>query len=308
MGRDYLKDYDNRNRRRASHGGSGQPPRNPRSSHHNRWNIPRIAGAVACLIGIIFLAFLIPKLASSSDDTPDNTATRLSSKETENPASSGSAVATDTPEPTPSPTPKHRKKAVALTFDDGPSSATTPGLLDTLKKYDVHATFFVQGMNCEGNGEILQREADEGHEIGNHSWDHPNLSNLSMDEVNSQLNRTAKIVKKLCGYNVHIVRPPYGAISSAMRESLKHPMIYWEVDTEDWKSHNTKAIMKMIKKYIQDGSIILMHDIHADSCEAAKTVIPWLLDHDYDVLTVSELMERFGVDMKNGKVYTCARQ
>ena len=230
-------------------------------------------------------------------------------------------TATPVPVQTPEPTPETQKKAVALTFDDGPKSIEedkgikgTNGLLDTLKKYGAHATFFVQGYRCEINKEILKREIEEGHEIGNHSWDHPQLSKLSMDEVNKQLDRTSKLVKELTdGYEIKLVRPPYGAVSQAMRKHLKHPMIIWSVDTLDWKDiskysakEKEQQILKAVKKEVSDGAIILMHDIHETSCEAAKLVVPWLIDHGYDVLTVSELMERKGINMKNGKVYASA--
>ena len=105
------------------------------------------------------------------------------------------------------------------------------------------------------------------------------------------------------GYDIKIVRPPYGAISQKMRDKLKFPMIFWSVDSLDWKFMNAKKILKEVKKEVYDGGIILMHDIHAPTAESLKTVIPWLLDNGYDVVTVSELMKRKGIKMKKGKVY-----
>lgn len=313
MSRNNRSAYDRRN-----HGSARQTKR-------SRWNIPRLIGAGACLIGAIILLFLIPKLFRAGEqEAADNAASRIAADgESGETTASGSAVtqATSKPVPTPEPTPKHREKAVALTFDDGPKSVEedkgiqgTTGLLDTLKKYDAHATFFVCGYRCEINKEILKREVDEGHEVGNHTWDHPQLSKLSMSDVNSQIEKTNKIVKKLTdGYSPKLVRPPYGAISDEMRRKLKYPMIIWDVDTLDWKDINkyepeekAKAVLKVVKKEVKDGSIILMHDIHETSCEAAKLVIPWLQENGYDVLTVSELMERKGIDPKNGKVYASA--
>ncbi|MBO4395625.1 MAG: polysaccharide deacetylase family protein [Eubacterium sp.] len=310
-----MKQYNKRNSR-----GSGG--RRSSSSHHGRWNIPRIIAAVACLVGAIILALLLPKLFSTDEETPDNVASRIS---TDDNGITPTPTTTPTPVPivTPEPTPETRKKAVALTFDDGPKSTEedkgikgTNGLLDTLKEYGAHATFFVQGYRCEINKEILNREIAEGHEIGNHSWDHPQLSSLSMKEVNSQLKRTSDLVKELTdGYEIKLVRPPYGAISDAMRENLKYPMILWDVDTLDWKDidkysaeEKEKSVLSVMKKEVRDGSIILMHDIHETSCEAAKLVIPWLQEHGYDVLSVSELMERKGINPKNGKAYANAAE
>ena len=318
MKRNHLKRYyNNRSTSRGSGLGSGSARR-----ESTRWNIPRIIAAAACLVGAIILIILVPKLLASNDEAQDNVASRISKNDSPEAVSPQAATqAAPAPKKTPKPTPKTRKKAVALTFDDGPKSTEedknikgTNGLLDTLKEYGAHATFFVQGYRCEINKKILKREIEEGHEIGNHSWDHPQLSKLSMDGVNKQLNRTSKLVKQLTdGYEIRLVRPPYGAVSQEMRKHLKYPMILWSVDTLDWKDRDKytaeekeKQILKTVKKEVADGAIILMHDIHETSCEAVKLVVPWLIDHGYDVLTVSELMERKGINMKNGKVYASA--
>lgn len=124
-----------------------------------------------------------------------------------------------------------------------------------------------------------------------------------MEKVNMQYDKTADLVKKLVGYDITLLRPPYGAISTKMRKKLKHPMALWNTDTLDWKSKNTKAIMKEIKKNVKDGDIILMHDIHPTTVEALKKVLPWLVKNDYDILTVSELAKRKGAVMHNGKAY-----
>ena len=196
--------------------------------------------------------------------------------------------------------PKIRSKAVALSFDDGPSTVNTPKVLALLKQYQAHATFFVVGHFLESAPEMVKRM---GCEIGNHTWDHANLAKLSMEKVNMQYDKTADLVKKMVGYDITLLRPPYGAISEKMRKKLKHPMVLWNTDTLDWKSKNTKAIMKEIKKNVKDGGIILMHDIHPTTVEALKKVLPWLVKNDYDILTVSELAKRKGAVMHNGKAY-----
>ena len=282
--------------------GNGRPVR------RGRINKVRVAGAIACLVLAIVLILLLVfdvTFFKGGGDDDGNTTLIDSISMTATPEVAPTPV--PTPVPTPEPTPKHRKKAVALTFDDGPSRENTPGLLDTLKEYGVHVTFFVLGNRLEIDKDILNREIEEGHEVGNHSWDHAQLSKLSMDAVDRQLEKTRKLAKRLTdGYNISIVRPPYGAISDEMRENLNYPMIFWSVDTLDWKYRDVDKDFASVKKQVSDGAIILMHDIHKESCEAAKKIIPWLLDHDYDVLSVSELMERKGVDMKNGKVYASA--
>lgn len=213
------------------------------------------------------------------------------------------AVPTLAPQTIPTPAPKIRSKAVALSFDDGPSTVNTPKVLALLKQYQAHATFFVVGTRVKEGAEVLKQEVAQGCEIGNHTWDHANLAKLSMKKVNKQYDKTADLVKKLVGYDITLLRPPYGAISTKMRKKLKHPMALWNTDTLDWKSKNTKAIMKEIKKNVKDGDIILMHDIHPTTVEALKKVLPWLVKNDYDILTVSELAKRKGAVMHNGKAY-----
>lgn len=213
------------------------------------------------------------------------------------------ALPTINPQVIPTPQPKPRSKAVALTFDDGPSTTNTPKVLELLKKYNAHATFFAVGTRVSAGADVLKQEVAQGCEIGNHSWDHTNLAGLSMKKVNKQYNKTANLVKRLVGYDITLLRPPYGAISQKMRNKLKHPMVLWNVDTLDWKYKNTKKIMKQLKKNVKDGDIILMHDIHPTTAEALKKVLPWLVKNDYDILTVSELAARKGAKLTNGKAY-----
>lgn len=213
------------------------------------------------------------------------------------------AVPTLVPQAVPTPEPKPRSKAVALTFDDGPSTENTPKVLEILKQYNAHATFFVVGTRVATGAGVLKQEVAQGCEIANHSWNHADMSGLTMKKVNWQYDKTAQLVKKLVGYDITLLRPPYGAISQKMRDKLKHPMILWNVDTLDWKSKNPKSILKQVKKNVKDGDIILMHDIHPTTAEALKTVLPWLVKNDYDILTVSELAARKNAPLHNGKAY-----
>lgn len=224
------------------------------------------------------------------------------------PAVSAQAVtAAVLPEPTADPTQAPtaaRDKAVALTFDDGPSRENTGKILDVLKSCGAHATFFVLGSRARVDGDILQMELEAGCEIASHSWDHPQLNKISWSKVKDQIERTDKIVKKLANdYEIKYLRPPYGAISDTMRKRMKKPMILWSLDTLDWKTRNAKKIFKKVKKEVKDGDIILMHDIHAETAESIKKVVPWLQEQGYDVLTVSELAERNGKKLEAGKAY-----
>ncbi len=207
-------------------------------------------------------------------------------------------------EPTPTPTPVPKEKAVALTFDDGPSRDNDGTILEALQANGAHATFFVLGNRARFDGDIMQMILDAGCEIASHSWDHPQLSKIKWKKAKSQIDRTDWIVSKLLnGYQISLLRPPYGSISKTMRKKVEKPMILWSLDTEDWKSRNAKKVFNRVKKEVKDGDIILMHDIHPETAEAVKKIVPWLAEQGYDMLTVTELMARKGKTMEGGKAY-----
>lgn len=264
--------------------------------------ILRISVAIAVLvlvvIGVVKLVSIINEHSAKEDQKASQEVSRMVA------GVSDSKSMFYTP-PTATPEPTHRPMAVALTFDDGPSRDNTDNILEVLRAYDAHATFFVVGNRVRVDADILQREIEAGCEVASHTWDHPQLSKISWKKVQKQLKMTNDIVKE-CGngYKIKLLRPPYGAISQTMRDKLKMPMILWSLDTLDWKSRDAKKVFKVVKKEVKDGDIILMHDIHASTAEAVKTVVPWLQEQGYDVLTVSELMERKGKKMVNGKAYT----
>ena len=182
------------------------------------------------------------------------------------------------------------KKVVALTFDDGPDGNTTPQALDILAKYKIKATFFVQGKNIAGNESILKRMQSEGHEVGNHSWNHPILTKLSLEDAKKQLTDTEDAITKVLGKSSKLMRPPYGAISDDIRNSLDLRFIMWDVDSLDWKSKNEAAILTEIQHQTSDGAIILMHDIHQPSVNSLPKVIEYLQGQGYSFVTVSELL------------------
>ena len=182
------------------------------------------------------------------------------------------------------------KKVVALTFDDGPDGNTTPQALDILAKYKIKATFFVQGKNIAGNEAILKRMQSEGHEVGNHSWNHPILTKLSLEDAKKQLTDTEDAITKVLGKSSKLMRPPYGAISDDIRNSLDLSFILWDVDSLDWKSKNEASIFTEIQHQASDGSIILLHDIHQPSVNSLPKVIEYLQEQGYSFVTVSELL------------------
>jgi len=186
---------------------------------------------------------------------------------------------------------KKNRKVVALTFDDGPNPTTTNQALDILSKYGIKATFFVLGKNVSGNEEILKRMKADGHVIGNHSWSHPVLSKLSLDEAKKQITDTEDALTKVLGSSSKLMRPPYGAITDDIRNSLDLSFIMWDVDSLDWKSKNEAAILTEIQREVKNGSIILMHDIHAETVNALPKVIDYLKGQGYDFVTIPDLLD-----------------
>ena len=182
------------------------------------------------------------------------------------------------------------KKVVALTFDDGPNSSTTTQALDTLAKYGVKATFFVLGKNIAGNEDLLKRMKSEGHVVGNHSWDHPVLSKLTLEDAKKQITDTEDALTKVLGSSSKLMRPPYGAITDDIRNSLDLSFIMWNVDSLDWKSKNETAILTEIQHQVRNGSIVLMHDIHGATVNALPKIIEYLKDQGYTFVTIPELL------------------
>jgi peptidoglycan-N-acetylglucosamine deacetylase len=180
-------------------------------------------------------------------------------------------------------------KKVALTFDDGPDPRVTTKILATLKKYDAQATFFMLGSRVEYYPEIAKDVINAGHELGNHTWTHPNLTNASIKKINSEITRTSAIIEKVTGTKADIFRPPYGAINKTVRQQTDLPVILWDVDTLDWKHRNANQLLAHVKKSTRDGSIILMHDIHQSTADGLEAVLAYLDGEGYTFVTVSEL-------------------
>lgn len=182
-------------------------------------------------------------------------------------------------------------KRVALTFDDGPNEFVTPHILSVLKKYKAKATFFMVGKNVSKNQAIVQQMVEEGHEIGNHTWNHPNLTKLTNTSVKQEVERTNKAIYEAIGQNPTLFRPPYGATNDQVRSVIEMPTILWSVDTLDWKHRNAKKILSYVKTSAKDGSIILMHDIHQSTADGLEDVILYLQKQDYELVTVSDILQ-----------------
>jgi peptidoglycan-N-acetylglucosamine deacetylase len=183
---------------------------------------------------------------------------------------------------------------IAITFDDGPSATLTPKLLDILAAHHIKATFFVIGENVVQHPEIVARAAREGHEIGNHSWSHPNFGKMSDEGVRGQVQRTDDAIKDAAGARPTLLRPPYGSITARQKrwihDQFGYQIILWDVDPYDWKRPGPSVVRNRILKETQPGSIVLSHDIHPGTIEAMPSTFDALQAKGFRFVTVSELI------------------
>ncbi len=183
---------------------------------------------------------------------------------------------------------------IALTFDDGPGKTTTPQLLDILAKKGVKVTFFLLGENAKENPEIVKRELAEGHELGNHSWNHPDLAKKPDDVVRSQIQQTQDTVFHITGTKPKVMRPPYGAITPAQKKWIHDEfglnVIIWAVDPNDWKKPGASVVAQRVISETKPGDIILTHDIHQGTIDAVPAILDGLLAKGYKFVTVSQLI------------------
>src|SRR5437870_6291623 len=184
---------------------------------------------------------------------------------------------------------------IAMTFDDGPSATLTPKLLDLLAAHHIKATFFVIGENVAEHPEIVARAAREGHEIGNHSWSHPNFAKMSQENVRSQLQRTDDAIKNATGKRPTLLRPPYGSVTERekrwIHDEFGYDIILWDVDPLDWKRPGPAVVRSRILKETRPGSIVLSHDIHPGTIEAMPSTLDELEAKGFKFVTVSELLD-----------------
>lgn len=195
------------------------------------------------------------------------------------------------------------KKMVALTYDDGPS-IYTPRVLKTLKENNAVATFFVVGNRVPTYSDTVKKAHDMGCEIGNHTYEHKSLPNLSETEVKRQISKTNKEVKKAIGEKPVIMRPTGGATNTNIKKWVGMPSIIWSVDTLDWKTRNADSTRRAVLNRVKDGDIVLMHDLYSATATASETIIPELVRRGYQLVTVSELAECRGGMKETGAYYS----
>ena len=201
------------------------------------------------------------------------------------------------PEPKPTPAPaappavNSGGKVIALTFDDGPGPYTAQ-LLDILDQHGAKATFFLIGSKVSAQADVLRRMHSRGHQLGNHSWSHPELPKLPVGQIAGEIDRTNDAIKQATGVKPTILRPPYGAVNSAVLEQLRlrgMSSILWSVDTRDWADRNSEIVCSRAVAGAHPGAIILMHDIHQTSVNAVPCILSALKQQGYSFVTIQRL-------------------
>lgn len=195
-----------------------------------------------------------------------------------------------------------QRPMIALTFDDGPGEYTEE-LINCLVENNAKATFFMLGQNVEAYPEIAKKLSDAGMELGNHSYSHPDLVTIGAEAAAQQVSNTDAALKAATGFEATVMRPPGGSFNDSVKAAINHPLIIWSIDTRDWATKSEDQTYQVVMDNAQDGSVVLMHDIHEWSVKAAIRMIPDLIAKGFKLVTVSELAEAKGETLQNGTAY-----
>ena len=195
-----------------------------------------------------------------------------------------------------------QRPMIALTFDDGPGEYTEE-LINCLVENNAKATFFMLGQNVEAYPEIAKKVSDAGMELGNHSYSHPDLVTIGSEAAAQQVSNTDAALKSATGFEATVMRPPGGSFNDSVKAAIDHPLIIWSIDTRDWATKSEDQTYQVVMDNAQDGSVVLMHDIHEWSVKAAIRMIPDLIAKGFKLVTVSELAEAKGKTLQSGNAY-----
>ena len=195
---------------------------------------------------------------------------------------------------------------VALTFDDGPYAPVGNQIMDCLARYGGKATFYVVGNRCAGYAAEMQRMVAEGHEVGNHTYEHKYLNKLDAAQIQYQVNKGSEAIQASCGVAPATFRLPGGSKNATVLANIGAPIIMWSIDTLDWKTKDTQTTVNKVLGSVRDGDIVLMHELYAATGNAAVQIIPALVERGYQLVTVSELAQYRG-GLQGGQIYSAFR-
>ena len=195
------------------------------------------------------------------------------------------------------------KKYIAFTFDDGPSKNNTKDIVNYLADNNAHATFFMVGNMMANNEDIVKYVINNGNEVGSHTYSHKNLKRITATEVKKEMEQAESVYYRITNNNFKLLRPPYGAINESVKENFNYSYILWNVDTEDWRYKDSEYLYNYVINHVNDGDIVLMHDIHETTKNAVKMILPELYARGYRVVSVSELAKIKGVSIEANRSY-----
>ncbi|MBQ4343194.1 MAG: polysaccharide deacetylase family protein [Erysipelotrichaceae bacterium] len=203
-----------------------------------------------------------------------------------------------------------RKPMVAMTYDDGPRAGITDEILKVFDEHDSVATFFIVGEKVEKNAEILKEAIRLNCELGHHTYSHKDMSKLSKQELDDQLNLTQQAVYQYVdnNYMMKIARPTFGNTSAALQSYMDFPLILWSIDTRDWSHQNVDKSVAEVLMHVQDGDVILMHDDYEATLEATKILVPELIKRGYQLVSVSELFTYKQIELVPARIYKSAHE
>ncbi len=258
--------------------------------------VRKLCGAIMALL----LAFILAVPAFGAQTRPSSAEWPRNILEDAPPADSSD---THAPRPLSS-----KDKLVAITFDDGPGPYTGQ-LLDELAARDIKATFFVFGSKIdEKTVPLLRRIAEEGHSIGSHTYNHARLTALSNAQILAEMSKNDECIAGVTGQIPELMRPPFGAYDRRVINSCGKPVILWSLDTRDWELQDAKTVCKNIVNNVQDGDIILLHELDLSSKEGVVAAIDILAGQGYNFVTIPELFRLRGITLEAGKHYHDARR
>ena len=197
-------------------------------------------------------------------------------------------------------------KLLAFTFDDGPHRGSTDRLLDGLRERNAKGTFFLVGEEIDEARDIVERMREDGHQIGNHTWSHKRLDEISTDEAAQEIGKTDALLKSVAGDAEYWLRPPYGFLRDGAEKSLGVPVVKWSLDPRDWESRDADKVVQAVMEAVKPGDIVLLHDIYPTSVEAALRLMDALAADGYQFVTVEELLRQSGVAPLPGVAYRSA--
>lgn len=251
----------------------------------------------------------VPTVEESAAETVEQTSAGTAA---ETAAETASAAEVQSLAPaTPSKYDATTQKLVALTFDDGPDTGNTKAttrIVDIMERYNAHCTFFAVGeaikewfpTSCV---DVMKKAVSIGCEYATHTYSHANLNQLDADGIQKELDKSIAAIEEITGQKVTLLRPPYGNAKDNVTAAVDMPMIQWDVDTLDWDTKDPANTLKVVQETVKPGSIVLMHDIYRQTADAVESMVPWLQEHGYTLVTVTELFEAYGIPLEGHKQY-----